>query len=149
MPYGVMVTTLIVVGVFIIVSMFLLLTSYADHYSSSCIKMSFESWESLYLIAPHHWHLTKEACCYSKDFMKNYFVYFSLIDYIKYCIFLYQLDKKEYTMAATKEVQEFLKSMQEEIEQYKLSVAEEKISMLNSIREGTKKHNTYISIKHL
>lgn len=142
-------TGLVIIGVISAVLVFFFVVSYAEHYSSAKIKVAFDTWKSLYLIAPHHWNLSKESCYYSKTFMNNYFVYFSVIDYIRYRLFLRQLNKKEYTQSTVEETQDFLKMMQEDIEHYKLAAVEERIAMFDSIAKNTKRHNTYISIKHL
>lgn len=136
-------------GALVLISLFIIMYLYGELYFHANIKISFQSFLSLYLMAPNHWHLNISTCYYSKYLMSNYYVYFSFCDYLRYLNFFYHHSKRQAQIINTEEEQEFLKMLQEDIEQYRCAAIEDQIKMYADIKRDQYRHETFLNIKHL
>ena len=125
-----------------------LILDYVEHYQTAVIKMKYKDFKYLYQIAPKSWATSNQICCYCRG-EKEYYVYFSFVDYWKYRRLLKKMRKNRYVMNTNEQMAEFLTMLQEDVEHYKTAAIYDQIDMFSSIKRNQYRHNAYINIEHL
>ena len=119
---------------FCVLMAFALALSYGDHKNATpkdAIKLSFDELKRFYKIAPKKYFLGDCIIQYYLESDKVVYVRLSLIDYLKYSIWIKELEEKNADDARDANMKAYLKSTDRDIEAYKKEAKEYLKSILS------------------
>lgn len=131
---------------FCVLMIFAMAISYGDHKNATpkdAIKLSFDELKRFYKIAPKKYFLGDYIIQYYLESDKAVYVRLSLIDFLKYSIWIERLAKKNTDDARDANMKAYLESTDRDIEVYKKEAQEYLKSILNdSELKALAKYNT-------